>query len=576
MGGVGVDELHYQIDLLTALNQKLQDKDKMYQLICESSNNAYIFYNFEENHIEVLGNWKRFFNFNVEDAKDLLIVLDCIRQEDMIPVKELLFLEKSNVTKKTLECGLADNKTWLEIETNVFYERERPINKTICIKNITHIKSQRDELMYMAYYDTLTGLYNRNNFVRLLTDWINKAHKNEIISVMFVDIDDFRKINDGMGMIVGDELVQLFAQFLNDFNSENIIVSHFTSDIFCIAILDPCGTRSVEYIYHTIQERIAKPFLLSDRRELTISVSYGVAEYPEAATTAVELINYAEIVMFRSKVNGKGSIHYFNANILNDFLENVILEHKLKEAVNLCSFFLCFQPQYATKTHVLRGVEALIRWRDTEGNLVSPAIFIPIAEKNNLIIPIGDWVIDESLRIYAEWKRKYHYSFTLSINISPVQYKKKDFIPKLLNALKKYDVACNDVELEITESVLIVEFEDVVQKMLTLRDYGVKVSLDDFGTGFSSLSYLKGLPINTLKIDKSFIDTIVLDSASKIIVDTIVSMAKKLGYETIAEGVETREQYEYLKLIECDVIQGFLIGKPKTVDEMEALLNKQS
>ncbi|MDD3205062.1 MAG: GGDEF domain-containing phosphodiesterase [Lachnospiraceae bacterium] len=306
-----------------------------------------------------------------------------------------------------------------------------------------------------------------------------------------------------------------------------------------------------------------------------MSVTYGVAEYPEAATSAVELINYAEIVMFRSKSNGKGSIQYFNSEILNDFLENVVIEHKLKEAMGMNCFFLCYQPQYCTKTHILRGVEALMRWRDIDGNIISPTVFIPIAEKNNLIIPIGDWVINESLKTYAEWKAKYHYSFKLSINISAIQYKRKDFVSKLLNALKKYKVDSNDVELEITESVLIEDFDDVIQKMIMLRDYGIAVSLDDFGTGFSSLSYLKGLPINTLKIDKSFVDTIMKDEPSRIIVESIISMAQRLGYETIAEGVETKEQYEYLKSIDCDTIQGFLIGKPKTNEEMEILLSKQ-
>lgn len=570
-----MDELHYQIDLLTALNKKLRNKDAMYQLMCDSSKNAFIFYDFSDNHIEVLGKWSSFFNFPLEEEKDLLVVVDCIKEEYMSTVKGLLFLEKTGMTEQKEECLLADNKTWLEFLVNVQYDNEtkKPVQKSIRITNITHDKAQKDELMYMAYYDSLTGLYNRNKFVGILSDWIEKATNNEIISVMFVDIDDFRKINDGMGMIVGDELVQLFGQFLKDFSTDNVIVSHFTSDIFCIAIFDPCGTRSVEHIYSAIEERIAKPFMLSDRRELTMTVSYGVAEYPEAATVAVELINYAEIVMFRSKKLGKGSIQYFNIQILNDFLENVVIEHKLKEAIAAKRFSMCFQPQYETGKHTLRGVEALIRWKELDGTTISPSVFIPIAEKNNLIIPIGDWVIEESIKTYAAWRKKYRYSFMLSINISPIQYKKRDFVPKLLSVLKKYQVDCKDIELEITESVLIEDFEDVVHKMEMLREYGIRVSLDDFGTGFSSLSYLKGLPIHTLKIDKSFINTITVDHQSKIIVEAIIFIAQKLGYETIAEGVETKEQYDYLQGIECNTIQGFLIGKPKTYEEMEALLS---
>lgn len=571
-----MDELHYQIDLLTALNRKLKEKETMYQLICDSSQNAFVFFDFQDNHIEVMGNWENFFKFSLEEQKDLYVIIDCIEDAYMSPMKELLFLEKTGKTDGLGECCLADHKTWLETAVNVIYDEDgKPLKKTIRIKNITYEKSQKDELMYMAYYDGLTGLYNRNKFVRILSDWIEKAVNNEIVSVMFVDIDGFRKINDGMGLIVGDELVQQFGQFLNDFNSENVIVSHFTSDIFCIAIFDPCGSRSVEAIYNAIEERIAKPFLLSDRRELTMTVSYGVAEYPEAATSAVELINYAEIVMFRSKKTTKGSIQYFSAQILEDFLENVVIEHKLKEAITLKSFYLCYQPQYSVKTHALRGIEALIRWKDPEGNMINPSVFIPIAEKNNLIIPIGDWVIEESIRCYAEWRRRYRYSFTLSINISAIQYKKRDFVSKLLSVLKKYNVESKDIELEITESILIEDFDDVVQKMLTLRDYGIHISLDDFGTAFSSLAYLKVLPINALKIDKSFVDTIVQDNPSKVIVEAIISMAQKLGYETIAEGVEEREQYDYLKEIGCSTIQGYLLGKPKTFEEMEALLSRE-
>ncbi|MDD2972009.1 MAG: bifunctional diguanylate cyclase/phosphodiesterase [Lachnospiraceae bacterium] len=571
-----MDELHYQIDLLTALNHKLKDRETMYQLICETSQNAFIFYDFTKKHIEVLGSWNSFFNFQVEDVKDLNVIVDCTEDKFMIPMKELLFLEKSGKDLDSGECCLADHKTWIEIKVSIKYdEGHNPLNKTIRIQNITHGKIQKDELLYMAYYDGLTGLYNRNKFVKVLSEWIKKAVNNEIISVMFVDIDGFRKINDGMGMIVGDELVQQFGQFLNEFNSDDVIISHFTSDIFCIAIYDPCGSRSVEYIYNAIEDRITKPFLLSDRRELTMTVSYGVAEYPEAATTAVELINYAEIVMFRSKKNGKGSIQYFNAKILDDFLQNVVIEHKLKEAIAIHNFTVCYQPQYSVKTHALRGIEALIRWQDLDGTMVSPSVFIPIAEKNGLIISIGDWIIEESIKTYADWKQRYRYAFVLSINISAIQYRKRDFIPKLLSVLKKYNIECKDIELEITESVLIEDFDDVVQKMLTLRDYGIHVSLDDFGTGFSSLSYLKGLPINTLKIDKSFIDSVTKDEASNIIVNSIITMAQKLGFEIIAEGVETREQYDYLKGIGCNTIQGFLLGKPKTYEEMEALLSRE-
>ena len=464
----------------------------------------------------------------------------------------------------------------MECEVSIIYnEGNFPTDKIVRFKNVSKFQNQNDELTYMAYYDVLTGLYNRNYFVRLLADFVRKAEeKNTIVSVMFVDIDDFRKINDGLGIIVGDEVVQQFGQFLSEFKSDYVVVSHFNADIYCIAIYDPCGNRSVEYIYESIQERISSPFLLSTGQEIGISVSVGVAEYPEAAKSTLELINCAEIVMFRAKGLGKNAIQYFNAPILNDFLQNVSIENKLKEAVFCQNFTLNFQPQYHIEGKKLRGVEALIRWKDSDGKMISPAVFIPIAEKNGTIVPIGCWVIEESIKNYAAWKKKYSVDMILSLNISAIQYKRHEFIDNLMSIIRKYDVNPNDIELEITESVLIDNFIEMTEKLHVLREYGLRISLDDFGTGYSSLSYLKGLPIDTLKIDKSFVDTMLTDKNARIIMDSIVYMVKKLGFETIAEGVETQEQFDYLKSIECDCIQGYLLGKPLPGDELEKLLMK--
>ena len=501
---------------------------------------------------------------------------DCVEEQYRIPLRDLLFIEKKGLKTDSVVVRLKDGKTWVECEATVKYDAdEKPIEKVIRFKNVTKFKSQNDELAYMAYYDMLTGLYNRNYFVRLLGNFIRKAEENKTsVAVMFFDIDDFRKINDGLGIIIGDEIVQQFGQYLSSFNSNDVIVSHFNSDIYCMAIYDPCGARSVEHIYRMIHERLQKPFTLSTGQELTITVCIGVAEYPEAAQNTLELINCAEIVMFKAKAAGKDSIQYFDVPILDDFLQKINIENKLKEATFHQNFVMYFQPQYHANDGKLRGVEALIRWKDNDGNMISPSVFIPIAEKNGSIVPIGTWVIDESIRIYSEWKNKYNSSLILSLNISAIQYKRPDFVSKLMMTLKKYKVEPAEVELEITESVLIDDFVEITNKLAVLREYGFKISLDDFGTGYSSLSYLKGLPINTLKIDKSFIDTVVSDANTKIITESIIYMVKKLGFETVAEGVETQEQYEYLKSIECDNIQGYYLGKPMPSHEVEELLKR--
>lgn len=569
-----MDELRYQLDLLKAMNQKLSGRDKMYRLICDSSNNAFLYCTFDRTNVITLGNWNDYFDFTVKETKDFPMLFEEVEDSCILPLRDVLFLEKLKQELGSVECRLKDRKTWLEFTTTVTYSEEKePLDKVISIKNITKFKSQNDELKYMAYYDTLTGLFNRNYFVRHLGGYLRQAEEeNCIVSVMFIDIDDFRKINDGMGLVIGDEIVQQLGQFLGEFNSDKVIVCHMNSDIYCIAIYDPCGSRSVEHIHKAIQERVSKSFSLSTGQELSVTVSVGVAEYPEASKSALELINCAEIVMFKAKESGKGSIQYFDAPILQDFLRTVSIENKLKEAVFNSNFIMYFQPQYYSESKRLRGVEALIRWKDENSRMISPSIFIPIAEKNGTIVSIGGWVMEESIRIFASWKRKYKYSMILSINISAIQYKRKDFVTKLMDIIQKYNIQPNEIELEITESVLIEDFAEVKEKLHILRDYGVRISLDDFGTGFSSLAYLKGLPIDTLKVDKTFIDTVATDASTRIITESIVGMVSKLGYETVAEGVETGEQYEYLKAIGCNIIQGYLLGKPMPSEEIEKLL----
>lgn len=568
-----MDELRYQIDLLKAMNQKMSGREKMFRLACDTSNNAFLFYDFELNDLVTFGNWEKFFTFSVDEVKDISLILDMVEEKYVQPVKEVLFLEKSGSVQRSEECCIKDGRIWYEFETRVTYgENGRPTDKIVCVRNITKFKTQNEELRYLAYYDGLTGLYNRNYFVMLLTEFIRQADKEKsIVSVLLINLDDFRKINDSMGMVVGDEVVQQYGQFLGTFSSRNVIVCHMNSDIYCMAVYDPCGSRSVESIHKAIQDKINQGFLLSNGTKVHVTVSIGVAEYPEASESVLELINCAEIVMFKAKAAGKSQLQYFNAPMLQDFLHTVEIENKLKQAVFNKNFILHFQPQYYTDSKKLRGMEALIRWKDENNKMISPTVFIPIAEKNGAIIPIGNWVIEESIRHYVEWKQKYGQDFIISINISSLQCRKDNFAPHILDLIRQYSIDASEVEIEITESILIEDFAEVKEKLEILREYGVRVSLDDFGTGFSSVSYLNELPIDTLKIDKSFVDKVMTDESTRIITESIVNMVSKLGYESIAEGVETNEQYDYMKKIGCDVIQGYLLGRPLPVNEIDKI-----
>lgn len=562
--------------LLVEENEKLRREEKMLRLLCDTSSSAFIYYNFREDRVDTLGNWEHYFDFSISAMDDLKILYDRVEEQYKIPLKEGLFIEKQWRDRESFEIKLKESRLCIEVEVNVVYDSEgKPTDKIIRFKDVTKLTSQKDELTYMAYYDMLTGLYNRNYFVRLLGEFLRRAEKEtKKVAVMFMDFDDFRRVNDGMGIIAGDELVQLFGQYLSGLMSDHVVISHFSTDIYCIAIYDPCGARSVDTIYRVIRERLKKPFKMTDGQEVTMTVSVGVSEYPEASSGTLELINCAEIVMFKAKSRGKDKIQYFDGTILEEFLQTASIQNMLKEVVFEQNFTMYFQPQYYAKDGKFRGVEALIRWRDNKGVMISPAVFIPIAEKNGTIVPIGNWVIEKSVQTYAQWRDKYHYPLILSLNVSAVQCKKRGFIDSLLHILEKYDVSPDEIEIEVTETILIEDFDYISERLGELKKTGVRISLDDFGTGFSSLSYLKGLPIDTLKIDKTFVDTLLTDKNTKIITESIIYMVKRLGYETIAEGVETKEQFQYLKELECDMIQGYYMGRPMPAQGIADILEK--
>jgi diguanylate cyclase (GGDEF)-like protein len=569
-----MDDLLYQVDMLSALNKTYTANEKIYDLILNSFKRTFIYYNPNTSTLNTYGNWDEYFDFKLNEYSDLTRTLEVICDEDKENVRNLFYLEKEHKNEEVYVAKLTDNKTFVEIQSVIHYDESGAISeKLISFYDVTKRQNLKNELSFMAYYDSVTGLYNRNYFIQKLKEFLEKAEKERtIVSVLMIDIDDFHKINDGMGIIYGDEVVQDFGIYLRELLNDKIIGSRFDGDIYALAIYDPAGQTRVDAICDAIKERTSKPFKLTNGSEVSFTVSIGVSEYPEGGTGALELINGAEIVMLKAKEAGKDTIKFFDTTVLNEFKNSIDIENRLKIAVSNMDFFLNFQPQFNSVTQTLRGVEALIRWKNPDGKIVSPGIFIPLAEKTGSIIAIGDWVLDTAVKIFMEWKKKYDYDMILSVNISSIQYKRPDFVTKVMSTVNKYGLDPSKLELEITESVLIDDMKTVFEKMEELRDFGIRISIDDFGTGYSSLQYLKALPADTLKLDKTFIDSAENDSSTKIIIETMIGMSKKLGFETVAEGVETKEQLEILENMGCDIIQGYYLGKPVSDEEIENLL----
>ncbi len=572
-----MNEMHDRLDFVKAMNQKLSEQERMYQLIDEAAENACLYYSFESNSIIPRGQWKAIMGFDICDVRDAYRIPDAVDETCQSQLADVMYPERTGKDILTAECLLKDQKKWVQFRTKVFYDdNDMPTDKLIFVCDITKSHEQKEELTYMAYFDELTGLYNRNYFVSRLTDYLKSASEKECgVCVMMIDIDDFRKVNDGIGLVAGDELIQQFGFFLKSICNENVIAAHLHSDVFCLAIYAPTRQQNAQTVYETIQSRLKDPFSMSMGQDITITVSVGVAEFPKSAASAIELLNYVEIMIYKCNLSGGNSIRHYRALERESFVHSIELEAKIKKAITDREFIMYYQPQYFTGSETLRGVEALIRWRDEEnGAIISPSTFIPVAEKNGSIIPLGKWVLEESVRQYSVWKEQFGYPFILSVNISALQYKEDDFVDSVMEVLNRYDVRASEIELEITENVLIDDFDAVSEKLKVLRGYGIRFALDDFGTGFSSLSYLKKLPIDTLKIDKSFIDTVLMDPPTRVITESVINMAKSLGFETIAEGVEEEQQHSYLHDIGCDVIQGYYFSKPLPPAEVESLLSR--
>ncbi|MBO4373932.1 MAG: GGDEF domain-containing protein [Lachnospiraceae bacterium] len=567
--------LVYQFDLLKEENRQLSLDKHIFDKFLDVSGNAYFCYGFENGNFHCVGNFAGMLGVDVNTIDDIALIRDVIKAEEADTVMDILSTDpEKNADIITKEFALKTGRKWIEINAFTIRDDEGfPVEKYVCFRNITRLKVQKDELTYLAYYDNQTGLINRNFFIEQLNDRVEKAREEHVpMHVALVDIDSFKRINDSLGLVYGDELIMLFGQYLSSFNNERITVGRFGTDVFVISVYDPGKDASIEAVVEKIRERLKKPFILSNKDEIYLSVTVGVAVFPDSADTGLGVLQNAEICVYAAKDSDREKIHYFDTTMMKKFLESFEVEKRLQDAILMQNFVLFYQPQYNVSTGQLRGCEALIRWKEHDGSYIPPMKFIPLAEKSGGIIPIGQWVIRTAVSKLEEWRQKYNFNGIMSINISAIQLKKDSFVDDLIMFLRSAKIDPENIEIEITESVLIEKTSEIIEKVSRMRQFGLKIALDDFGTGFSSLSYLRSLPISTLKIDKSFIDTVISDDTTGIITESVVNMVRRLGLETIAEGVEEEGQMDFLKKINCDNIQGYLLGKPMTEKDFEKIV----
>ena len=433
------------------------------------------------------------------------------------------------------------------------------------IENITKEREHSKKLLDTAYIDILTGLYNRNKFLDDIAELTAQAQFNGTkLGLLLIDIDNMKIINDYNGHTAGDEVLKKSAEILKRFSKNIIKAYRFGGDEFLLAIKNCSSMDSITNVCDTVFESFNSE---------QIKISGGIAVYPDDSEEPEDLLRFTDIAMRHSKKDGKNRITNFKLEMQRVFIQKLNMQAKMSSALINNDFYLVYQPQFDIKTGDLRGFEALMRWYDKELGDIGPAIFIPLAEETGMILEIGDWVLNTAFCTLKNWQQKYSFKGIMSINISPMQLKQPNFIENIRNLLIKYNLNPDTVEIEITEGIMIENMNEAIEELNSLKNIGLRISLDDFGTGYSSLSYLQVLPLNTLKIDKSFITGITEKNGIQAnITNSIITMVTKMGLQTIAEGVEKNEQLQILKEFNCHIVQGFLRGKPMPEQNCAAYL----
>ena len=454
------------------------------------------------------------------------------------------------------------------------------IPKQFCLKEVEYIRAsmvqtfkrleqEKTDLYNLSRTDSLSGLANRNLLQERVEQIIELSKRSDKeFALLFLDLDHFKSVNDSLGHDVGDELLRNVARVIQDILRLNDVVARIGGDEFVIVLTSYSNEVELIEIINRIQTRLAKPWEVQTF-PIQITSSIGITIYPKDGENLLTLMKNADIAMYKAKDNGRSGYSFFTQELNEKTQEYISLTNSMREALKNDEYVLYYQPQNDIKTNDIIGAEALIRWDVPHKGMLSPAVFIPIAEQNGFIVELGEWILRTAIKQKKEWEEKGS-DIKLSINIAAKQVQNPRFVNDLQTLLQTYKVNASNIVLEITEYVFLDSSASLHEVFTKIKKLGVKISLDDFGTGYSSLSYLKAFPIDILKIDKSFIDDYENEDGS-VFIETIIKMAQTLKLEVIAEGVETHEQITYLKALHCDAYQGYFCSKPVEPKVFESL-----
>ena len=444
----------------------------------------------------------------------------------------------------------------------------KTVNYTAIQTDLRELENSQEKAEYLAYHDPLTGLYNRINFEEYLSHALLVAQRNEsILAVCFIDLDRFKIINDTLGHDIGDEVLIIVAQRLKKSLRESDFISRWGGDEFVVILENLSSASEAAIVMTNVINTLKEPMYIQSHHLIT-TASIGIALFPENGEDANTLIKHADSAMYLAKDMGKNNFRFYTKELSKEIQNKMQIDIALHNALENNEIYMVFQPQYTLKEKKIISVEALVRWESDELGFVPPDQFIPVAEENGTIITLGYFIFEESCKAFKRMKTDGVNLQTIAINVSSIQFKEPNLLETFISIAKRHDLSPENIEIEITERFIMEHTLSNINLLQNFRDYGFKISIDDFGTGYSSISYLKNLPANTIKIDKSFVDDIKENSSDNIIIEAIIALSKTLGYETVAEGIETKEQEEFLRDVSCDIGQGYLFSKPLSCDDI--------
>jgi diguanylate cyclase (GGDEF)-like protein/PAS domain S-box-containing protein len=443
------------------------------------------------------------------------------------------------------------------------------------VVDVSHNKQTQEKLNHLAYHDALTDLPNQVLFKDRLKQAIALSRRNDQMQgVLLLNLDRFKTINDSLGYTAGDRLLQSVAQRLTSCVRESDTVARFGSDEFAILLTQIPRAQDAANVARAIKESLAQAFIFEEQ-EIFVSSSIGISLYPQDGRDTAGLLKTAGAALDRAKVQGGNTYQFYTAGGTTRALKQLVLESNLRPGLERAEFVVQYQPQISIRDFHLVGMEALVRWQHPSFGLLYPGEFISLAEESGMIISLGDWIMRTACAQSQVWQDAGLAPMIVSVNFSARQFQQQTFITDVAQILKDTNLDPRWLELELTESSIMKDPEEAIEKLHELKLMGIRVAIDDFGTGYSSLNYLKRFPIDTLKIDRTFVSDVCKDPHDTAIVRAIIDLGHALDLTVIAEGVETKEQLQYLSALECDVVQGFLFSKALSAKAFEELLVEQ-